>query len=266
MSASVALAARQTSRRAWRLPTWPVALVLPMLGLVAWSVAARQGWLTPAILPAPIEVWQTLVELWRSGDLQNAALWSMGRVAQGFAIGASAGLLLGAAMALSPRTEDYLRPSFLAIAQVPVIGWVPLLMIPLGIGEALKIVIIAKAALVPVTLNTFAGIRAVPRGFVEVGAAFTYSKAQLLRHVVLPAAVPPVFTGIRYGLTSCWKALVAVELLASSEGIGYLLVWGRQMFQMDLVVAAIVIVALVGLVFDGVLAAIERHLQRWQSA
>ncbi|WP_431285717.1 ABC transporter permease [Humitalea sp. 24SJ18S-53] len=266
MSASVLPLGRSRQPLAWRLPTWPSALVVPLAGLLLWVIAARAGWLTPAILPAPAEVWATLGELWKSGDLQSHALWSMGRVAQGFAIGALAGLALGAAMALSPRVDDYLRPSFLAIAQVPVIGWVPLLMLPLGIGEALKIVIIAKAALVPIAINTHAGIRAVPRGFVEVGTAFRYSRLQLLRHVVLPAAIPPVFTGVRYGLTSCWKALVAVELLASAEGLGFLLVWGRQMFQMDLVVAGILVIATIGLLFDGTLALLERRLQRWRPA
>ncbi|PZW50826.1 sulfonate transport system permease protein [Humitalea rosea] len=266
MSVSITLPRAAAGPRAWRLPAWPAALLLPLLGLLAWAAAARAGWLTPAILPAPAEVWATLTELWQSGELQSHALWSMGRVVQGFAIGAVLGLALGAAMALSPRVEDYLRPSFVAIAQVPVIGWVPLLMLPLGIGEALKIVIIAKAALVPVTLNTLAGIRAVPRGWVEVGTAFRYSRWQVLRHVVLPAAVPPVFTGIRYGLTSCWKALVAVELLASAEGLGFLLVWGRQMFQMDMVIAGMVVIAAVGLVFDASLALLERRLQPWRAA
>lgn len=241
-------------------------LILPLTLLVLWYAAARWDALPTHILPAPWEVWAALEELWETGELASHAGWSMRRVAQGFALGATLGLALGAAMALSPRFAEYARPSFLAIAQVPVIGWVPLLMIPLGIGEALKLVIIAKAALVPIAINTEAGIAAVPRGWVEVGEAFRYSRAQLLRHVVLPAAVPPIFTGIRYGLTSCWKALVAVELLASAEGLGFLLVWGRQMFQMDMVVAGILIIAVIGVVFDGALALVERRLQRWRQA
>ena len=255
---------RPLAMRAWRLPAWPAALVLPAAGLLAWLVAARLEWLAPNILPAPQEVWLTLRDLAESGELAGHAAWSMARVAQGFALGAGLGLALGAGMALSPRFEALLRPSFLAIVQVPVIGWVPLLMLPLGIGEALKIVIVAKAALVPVTLNTRDAISALPRQLLEVAAAFRYDRWQLLRHVVLPATVPPVFTGLRYGLTSCWKALVAVELLASSEGLGYLLVWGRQMFQMDLVIAGVLIIAAIGLVFDLALAAVERRLQRWQ--
>jgi sulfonate transport system permease protein len=117
---------------------------------------------------------------------------------------------------------------------------------------------------VPVTLNSRDGVRGIPAAWREVAAVFRYTRWQYLRRVVLPATVPPVFTGIRYGLTSAWKALVAVELLASSEGLGYLLVWGRQMFQMDLVIAGMVIIATVGLVFDGLLALAEQRLQRWK--
>jgi sulfonate transport system permease protein len=139
-------------------------------------------------------------------------------------------------------------------------------MLLVGIDEALKIIIIARAALVPVTLNTLAGIRNVPAGFLEVGRVFRFSHAQVLRRIVLPAAVPPIFTGIRYGLTHAWLALVAVELLASSEGLGYQLVWGRQMFQLDVVLAAMTVIGSIGFIMDQGLALVEHRLQRWRSA
>lgn len=245
-------------------PAWVLALVLPLLGLAFWALASRQGWIAPQVLPAPADVWLTLQELWSSGDLLMHLRFSALRVVEGFVIGAAIGLVLGTAMGMSRTVEEFLRPSFMALAQVQVIGWVPLLMLPLGIGEVLKVVIIAKAAAVPVALNARDGVRGIPVAWREVAAVFRYTRWQYLRRVVLPATVPPVFTGIRYGLTSAWKALVAVELLASSEGLGYLLVWGRQMFQMDLVIAGMVIIAAVGLAFDALLALAEQRLQRWK--
>lgn len=239
---------------------------MPLAALALWAAASRAGWLPMQILPAPDQVAETFADLWAAGDIRDNAAISLGRVLQGFGIGATAGLALGIGMGLSRTLEAYVRPLFTAIAQVPTIGWVPLLMLPLGIGEPLKLVIIAKAALVPVTLNTLDGIRAVPHGWLEVAAVFRYSRVQLLRYVVLPAAVPPLFTGIRYGLTNSWKALVAVELLASSEGIGHLLVWGRQMFQMDVVLSAIAVIAAIGFALDFALARVERRLQRWREA
>jgi sulfonate transport system permease protein len=243
-----------------------VALLFPAFLLVLWSVAARLGWLPPQILPAPNEVGSALLELARNGDLARDTGISLLRVVEGFAAGCVLGLLLGIAMGLSPTVEDYVRPLFTAFAQVPTLGWIPLLMLLVGIGEGLKILVIAKAAFVPVTLNTLAGIRAVPAHYSEVGAVFRFNRWQMLSRVILPAAVPPIFTGLRYGLTHSWNALVAVELLASAEGLGYLLVWGRQMFWLDTMMGAMAMIGIVGFLLDRIMAIIERRLQRWRVA
>jgi sulfonate transport system permease protein len=95
---------------------------------------------------------------------------------------------------------------------------------------------------------------------------FRFSRWQVLSKVVLPAAVAPIFTGLRYGLTHSWNALVAVELLASAEGLGYLLVWGRQMFWLDTMMAAMAVIGVVGFLLDRVMAALELRLQRWRLA
>lgn len=239
-------------------------LVLPAVVLPVWVIGTDRGWLAEQILPRPAEVWHTLLDMLRTGELAQHAAISLWRVADGFAVGAGAGLAVGAAMGLSRRVDEYLRPLFTAIAQVPALAWIPLAMLLLGIGEALKIVVIAKAACVPVVMNTSAGIGHVPRAYVEVGEAFRFTVWQKLRHIVLPAAVPQVFTGLRYGLTHAWIALVSVELLASSEGLGYLLVWGRQMFWLDTVLVAMIAIGLIGFLTDGLLAAAERRLQRWR--
>jgi sulfonate transport system permease protein len=240
-------------------------LIAPLALLVVWWVGSTRGWMPEQVLPPPDAVASALADLWNSGDLTTNALISLRRVVVGFAVGTAAGIVLGTAMGLSRRTEEVIRPFFTAAAQVPAIGWIPLMMLVAGIGEPLKIIVIAVAACVPVTLNTLAGARAVPRGFYEVASVFRYNHRQILWRVVLPASVPQVFTGLRFGLTNAWLALVAVELLASSEGLGYLLVWGRQMFQLDLVLAVMLVIGVVGFALDAGLAFIERRLQRWQT-
>ncbi len=142
--------------------TLTIATIVPLTVLVIWAIASAQGWLPEQILPPPAYVWQNFLEMVRNGDLAPHASISAIRVLVGFAIGASLGLLLGIAMGLSEAVDDYVRPLFTAIAQVPTLGWIPLLMLFLGIGEALKIVIIAKAAFIPMVLNTAAGIRGIP--------------------------------------------------------------------------------------------------------
>lgn len=239
-------------------------LVLPAVLLAAWALTSAKHWVAPQILPPPLNVVDTLLELLRSGELPLNVGISLGRVAAGFLLGGAAGILLGIAMGLSRTLEDYLHPLFKAISQVPVLGWLPLAMMVLGIGEALKVVIIAHASLVPVALNTLKGIRGVSRNYIEVARTFQFSRQQLLRKVVLPASVPSIFTGVRYGVTQAWLSLVTVELLASSEGLGFMIVWGRQLFQLDLVLAAILVVGCVGLGIDKLLALLEGRLLRWR--
>ena len=241
-----------------------IGLIVPLALFALWVVSADRGWLPSQVLPAPSDVAQGLGDMWRSGDLAHHASVSLLRVVYGFSAGAIAGLALGIAMGLSRRVEDYVKPLFTAFAQVPTLGWIPFLMLLVGIGEGLKILVIAKAAFVPMVMNTSSGIRNIPPGYFEVAAAFRFTKLQLLRHLVLPAAVAPIFTGVRYGLTHAWLALVAVELLASSEGLGYLLVWGRQMFWLDTVMIAMIAIGVVGFILDKATAGIERRLQRWR--
>lgn len=241
-----------------------VGWIVPSILLVAWAVASHKQWIAPQILPAPAAVAQTLLDQVKTGDLFLNFGISLARVAGGFALGGLIGVGVGVAMGLSSRVEQYLLPLFNAISQVPVLGWLPLAMMLLGIGESLKVVIIAHAALVPIAINTLQGIRNVPQNYLDVARTFKFSNRQLLRKVVFPASVPSVFVGVRYGLTQAWLSLVTVELLASSEGLGFMIVWGRQLFQLDLVLAAIIVVGVVGLLLDKGLERIEARLLRWR--
>ena len=235
---------------------------LPVGLLVLWAVGAAQGWISPQVLPSPRYVWETLYDLAISGDLWMNAQASLQRVVVGFLIGSLLGLALGAAMGLSKTVEAYLLPTFNALVQIPVLGWMPFVLLLFGIGEPLKYILIAKAALVPVTLGTLQGFRQAPAALLEVGQVYGYSRRQLVTEIVLPTALPTLFTGLRLGFTKAWLSLVVVELVASSEGLGFLIVYGRQLFQLDLVMAAVVIVGATGYLIDRLLDAAERHVAR----
>lgn len=241
-------------------------LAFPLILFTAWQGSSLYGWLPDQILPAPALVWQTLQERIADGSLWDDTGISLLRVLRGFALGTAAGLVLGGVMAASRRLHDYLNPLFLAVSQVPTLGWVPLLILLIGIDEGLKNTLVALSVFIPVTLGTYQGIRDVPHGYREVGAVFTFSSSQMLRTIVLPAAVPAIFTGLREGLSNGWQTLVAVELLASTEGLGYQMAYGRQLFQLELVIAAMLVIGLIGFLFDLLLGRIESHLQRWKVA
>jgi len=239
-------------------------LILPALVILLWWTAAAHRSVPEQLLPAPMLVWQTLHELWASGDLRSHLAFSASRVAWSLLIGGSAGLLLGFGMGLSRTLRAYLYPSFNVVAQFPVLGWVPLLIIFAGIDEALKISAISIAVVVPVTINTLKGIANIPRPLLEVSRVYRFSPLQVLWRVVLPAAATSLFTGLRQAVMQAWLSLVFVELLASSEGIGYLIVWGRQLSQPDLVVAGMVVIGAVGVLLDLALRWLASRLQGWR--
>ena len=263
--ASAPLAPAATRRASWAWAwRWLWAWPFPLAVLALWQLSAVGGWVPEQVLPPPAAVFKVFAELLASGELWDHLTISMVRVAGGFGIGLVLGLLLGGAMGLSPTFRDYVFPLFKAFSQVPVIGWLPLLILLVGIDEGLKFLLIAKAALVPVAINTCQGIENVPNRLVEVARVYGYTRWQMLRKVVFPAATAPIWNGVRYGLTHAWLALVVVELLASSEGIGFLIVYGRQLFQLDVVLAAVVAVGIVGFFIDKLLAATEAWLLRWR--
>jgi sulfonate transport system permease protein len=238
----------------------PWLLPLALLGL--WYLGTERGWLSEQVLPPPAYVYQTLADLVSTGDLWLNASASLQRVLVGFLIGSGLGVTLGLAMGLSKTVEDYLLPTFNALVQIPVLGWMPFALLLFGIGEPLKYVLIAHAALVPVTLCTLQAFHQVPKRLLEVGQAYGFSQRQIVTDIVLPSAVAPIFTGLRLGFTKAWLSLVVVELLASSEGLGYLIAYGRQLFQLDLVMAAVVVVGTVGLLIDRGFEFIERRLNK----
>lgn len=262
-------AASSQSKRLWAalgqvLLRGFIGLLLPALVLALWFVATQKQWLPEQILPAPALVWQTFLELSQDGELPNNLLISLERIAWSVLYGGSAALLLGFAIGLSRRAYDYLYPTFNLVAQFPVVGWIPLLMIFLGIDEALKIAAVSLAVFVPVLVATYKSVLNVPVHLLEVAKVYEFSRLQTLRKIVLPAALPSVISGLRQGVMQAWLALVFVELLASSEGIGYLMVWGRQLMQMDIVFMVIAVIGVVGLLLDTVLKRIEQHFNQWQ--
>lgn len=239
-----------------------VGLIIPAIIVGIWQYAVTHQWIAEQLLPPPSLVWQSLLDLVDSGDLWANLAVSLSRIGWSCLIGGGAGLLIGATMGVSAQAKAYLYPTFEVVSQFPVIGWIPLLMIFAGIGEELKIAAIAIAVVVPVAVNTYKGIQLLPRTLLEVARVYEFSLPQVLWRVVLPGALPSLFNGLRQGIMQAWLALVFVELLCASEGIGYLMVWGRQLMQPDLIVVGMVTIGAVGLVLDLVLQKLEQRLQR----
>ncbi|WP_374438504.1 ABC transporter permease [Pseudomonas panipatensis] len=241
-----------------RLLAWlPAAL---LFGL--WWLAAERHWMSAQVLPAPALVWQSGREL-IAGELWQQLSISLQRLAWGLLAGIASGLALGAWLGFSRRAERFILPTFTALAQVPTLAWIPLFMLFFGIGELLKLVVLVKAVIVPVTLHTLVGVRDAQPKLREAAAVLRLPPRLLVWRLLLPAALPAFLTGVRLALAQGWTSLLAVELLASSEGIGYLMVQSRQLFMLDVVFVCILVVGLVGAAMDRGIQAVERRLVHW---
>jgi sulfonate transport system permease protein len=242
----------------------PVGLALPSFALVVWELLSRLGFVAAHLLPPPSALVQTLYALSADGSLLKHIGVSTARVASGFGIGASLGLLLGALVALNRRAERLLDPSLQAMRAVPSLAWVPLLLLWLGIDTAPKLTLIAIGTFFPIYLATASGLRDVDRKLVEVGRQLGFSKRRLLTQIYLPASLPAIFTGLRASLGLGWMFLVAAELIAATSGLGYLLTDGRETGRADLVLVSIITLALLGKLSDALLVTIERRALRWR--
>lgn len=254
----------ERSRSRASLTTVVLGLLLPLLILTVWWVAAEFRVIPDYLLPSPTQVVTAGIELAHAGLLATYILISVQRVLLGFAIGAAIGLVLGALVGLSPLASKLLAPTLGAIRAVPSLAWVPLLTIYLGIYEEPKITLIAIGAAFPVFTTVAGALRHVDPHLVEAGQAFGLGRLSLLTTVQLPAVVPSIVSGLRLALAQAWLFLVAAELIASSMGLGFLLTDSQNNGRIDRLFLAIILLGVLGKTTDALVGVGERALlKRW---
>lgn len=240
-------------------------LVIPVAGLVLWWAAVASGWSDSPLLVSPLKVWDTAVDQVTSGKVFVALGASLWRDIVGFFIGASAGLLFGAALGASRLVDKLFGPSFHTLKQISLFAWIPLLSVWFGLGDAAKVAFLSLAAFFPVVLNTYEGIRSVPADLLEVSRVLEFSRWQRWRRVILPAASPAIFAGIHLGLIYAWLATLGAEyLLVSGKGIGNTMIDGREHFWMDLVLFGVIVVGLVGYSLNWIASRLEARALAWR--
>ena len=248
-----------------RINAMAIYWIIPVFLFGLWWVASNDHWMPAQILPTPQQTWQNFLQM-SSQDLWWHLGISLKRLALGLCSGAIAGVLIGALLGYSRNFEQYVSAIFYALAIVPTLAWLPLLMIWLGIEDALKVFIIFKASLIPIAIHVQAGVRDIQPKLREMAEILRFSKKALIFKLILPASLPYFFTGLRLAIAAGWTSLIAVELLASSEGIGYLMVTGRQLFQLDIVFVCIILIGAVGIVLDTILQWLEARSVFWPHA
>lgn len=239
------------------------AAILPVILLLLWQRGVETGAINPSILPKPTRIWETLCNYFVTGKLAKNLLVSFRRVVIGFGIGMAAGLVMGLIMGLYPVFESFTRGLVGILRPIPLIAWIPVLILWLGIGEESKIICIAIGTFWPVLLNTIRGIQSVDKKLMEVARILEKKRHTVLLKVVIPSALPSVFTGIRLGIGNAWSCVVAAEMFGATAGIGYTITYGKEMAQPDLMLLGVFVIGMFGLLLDIILLHVEKHMLAW---
>lgn len=235
----------------------------PVMIFVSWWFVTEYGYFPAVILPPMKAVAASFLKQLESGQLSHDVLVSLIRVAKGFSIAATLGISLGLLMGVSKAIHRFFVLPFNSIRQIPIIAWIPLIILWCGIGELSKVVIIVLGAFFPVLVNTAFGITQVPKEYIEVGRLFRLNRRKMFTKIYLPSAIPAIFEGLKLGLSNSWTVVVAAEIIAASSGIGYRINDARSLMQSEVVIVGILIIGLIGLILDHIFVWASRLLTPW---
>lgn len=249
-------------------PSRLVVGTLTLLALVAlWYAASATRFLPPVYFPTPAEVLQALRQIavtgYADGRLHQHFLHSSVLVLMGFAAAIAIGVPLGMLMGWSRRAEAAINPVFLLLRPIPPLAWIPLAIVWLGLGDAAKVLVIWFAAFVPAVINSYAGVRSIEPHLIEAARSLRLTRTMLVREVLLPGALPLIFTGLRLSLQACWTTLVAGELIGAIVGLGHVLYQAGLDIFPAMIVVGMVFVAIGGASMTAVLGLIEARAMPW---
>jgi sulfonate transport system permease protein len=261
-------AAEGAGARRRRLPGWQ-RLISPVALLVGWQLVSTAGLISERKLPPPTRVVSTAATLITThsaayGTLQHALLASLERMMAGFALGAGVALALALVAGLSLRGEEAVDPIMQMVRTVPLFGLVPVFIVWFGIGQLPKLLLIALGAAIPLYLNTFSGIRGVDGKLAELAQVLGLSRIELIRHVVLPGALPEVLVGLRQSLGVAWLSLVVAEQLNTNSGLGFMINQATQFLQNDVIFVVLLVYTILGLLTDWLVRQLERRALAWR--
>ncbi|MFD1609744.1 ABC transporter permease [Oceanobacillus luteolus] len=240
--------------------------IIPVTLLIIWEGLSRLEVLPAYQLPAPTVIFNTILTMAQDGTLWSHIGITTIRVFQGFILGTIVAIILGSLVGFYKKAEQLLDPMLQAFRSIPSLAWVPLFILWMGIGEPSKVTMIAVGVFFPVYLNIVSGISGVDRKLIEVGKMYGLNNFQLIKRIILPAALPSFIVGLRSGLGLGWMFVVAAELMGASQGLGYLLVLGQNTLSPETIIASIILFAVIGKLSDWILKLIQDRSLHWQDS
>ena len=239
---------------------------MPIAVLGFWQVGGMTGLIQADVLPSPSAVVEAGWRLALSGDLLRNIEVSACRAGIGFAIGGGLGFFFGLLNGLCKAAERTLDTSLQMIRTIPHLALIPLVILWFGIGEEAKLFLISIGAFFPIYLNSMQGVRSVDPQLIEMGKAYRMSWLQLVWMVLLPGALPAIFTGVRYAMGVTWLTLIVAETISATSGIGYMAMNAREFMLVDVVVFSLLLYALLGKLTDSAAKLLERACLSWHPA
>lgn len=235
--------------------------------LLSWWAITQSGLIPALFLPPPGDVLAKFGTLVSSGymnaTLQQHLLASLQRILLALLAAIAVGIPLGIAIGVFPRVRHFLDPVIEFYRPLPPLAYLPLIVIWFGIGELSKVLLIFLAILAPVLISTAHGVRSINIVRQQAALSLGASRLQLLRYVILPGALPDILTGVRIGLGAGWSTLVAAELIAATQGLGFMIQSAAQFLVTDIVVLGIIVIALIAFALELGLRRLQRHLTPW---
>ncbi len=236
--------------------------------LVIWWAATTFGFVKPLFVPSPQTIVSKFLDIFTNG-FTGTSLWghvwvSTARVFGAFIVACAVGIPLGLAMGMSPAMRGIFDPLIEFYRPIPPLAYLPLMIIWFGIGETSKVLLIFLSVFAPVTLGARAGVRSAAIEQIHAAYSFGATRWQVLRQVILPAAMPEILTAMRIGIGFGWTTLVAAEMVAATEGIGYMVLSASQFLQTPTVIVGIIIIAAIAYAFDMLMRFAERKLVPWK--
>ncbi len=247
-----------------RLKNLFLSSIIPVIILIVWELSVYREWIPNTLIASPSQVFVNFFELLFTGELFTHSFISLYRLILGFFIGSLIGFFLGVVVGVSKLGEKLIAPTIQLIAPIPVIAWIPLFIIFLGIGNASKIGLISLAALIIVYINTVQGIRSADQKLIELSDSYKKSQKELITKILIPSTIPQILTGMRVALGLSWILLIASEVIASSSGLGWLIWDSRNFSRPDDMIVGMIAIGILGKISDIFLISIEEKLTKWR--
>lgn len=242
-----------------KILSWVILIAI----IVFWQIASGKSWINPTVMSQPSKIWEKFIQMIGDGSLLKHILTSLGRVLKGFVYGAGLGLVLGLLIGLSEKFETVANLFVGILRPIPPIAWIPLLILALGIGEESKVTVIAIGSFWPMLLDTINGVKSTDKQLLELGTTLEKSKRTVIFKIILPSAIPAIFTGARQAISRAWSCVVTAEMIAASMGVGFLIQYARELSQPALMFVGVAAIGFIGLLIDWIMMRLEKRLLYW---